>query len=153
MNKPVGRMWQWIDTTVGCWLWTGALQNKNSGYGVINIAGRKEYAHRLIWMLLNGPIPDGKLICHHCDEPRCVRPSHLYAGTQKQNVADMFRRGRANTARGERSGSSKLTAEVVLQIRRIYSGGGVSQRAVAKMFDIGKSQVNCIVNRTYWRHV
>ena len=153
MRRPVGRIWQWIDTSSACWMWTGALQNVDSGYGVVRFNDKKHYAHRLIWSLFNGPVPDGAFICHHCDEPRCVRPSHLYAGTQKENVADMFRRGRARPARGEAIGCSKLTEADVLEMRRLYSEGGISQRAAGRIFGASKSMAQAIIRRKYWRHI
>lgn len=72
----------------GCWLWTGPTDE--GGYG----RWKKSLAHRHSWQEANGPIPDGKWILHHCDNPPCVNPAHLYPGTVVENVRDMVTRGR-----------------------------------------------------------
>lgn len=78
----------------GCWLWTASVNNR--GYGVIGTdAGKRVYVHRFIYAMAFGEIPSGKEICHRCDNPRCVRPAHLMAGTHQDNMQDMIRRGRA----------------------------------------------------------
>lgn len=91
--KPV---WPRFDGQVqksdGCWLWTGHVNTW--GYGNIRVNGRWALTHRLAWERANGPIPEGLSILHRCDDPRCVRPDHLYAGTQRENVRDQVERGR-----------------------------------------------------------
>jgi len=76
----------------GCWLWAGRF-NK-AGYGTINVDAKARPAHRILYELYKGKIPNGLIICHHCDMPACVNPDHLYAGTYKDNSEDMIRRGR-----------------------------------------------------------
>ncbi len=88
----------------GCWFFMGYLSN---GYGKIpirrNCVQRDFMAHRISYELYKGPIPLGLNILHHCDVPCCVNPNHLYAGTQKENVHDMIRRGRAKNPKGPRT--------------------------------------------------
>jgi hypothetical protein len=79
-------------TESGCWIWTGTLHN--SGYGRISLTGRKELAHRHSFRLFRGELAVGMQVNHKCDNPLCVNPDHLYAGTQKQNVRDCIDRGR-----------------------------------------------------------
>src|SRR5689334_1618535 len=77
-----------------CCEWRGATLPK--GYGYFYASGRMYYAHRVAYELANGPIADGHVVRHRCDNPRCVRPSHLLAGTQKDNLRDMAERGRGH---------------------------------------------------------
>ncbi len=87
-DKLMSRVVQ-VDT--GCWEWTGPVNNK--GYGTCRILGER-YAHRASWTLANGPIPDGLVVCHKCDNPRCVNPEHMWLGTLVDNNRDMFAKGR-----------------------------------------------------------
>jgi hypothetical protein len=85
--------------TETCWLWLGATNN--SGYGYLSHRGRSYGVHRLAWELHNGrPIPKGFCCCHRCvDRPNCVNPSHLYLATQRENLAEMWAKGRARRQR------------------------------------------------------
>jgi len=76
----------------GCWLWTGATMWK--GYGAIGYFGKVLRAHRVAWELCVGPIPRGRQVLHHCDNPACVRPNHLFLGTARDNSRDMSAKGR-----------------------------------------------------------
>lgn len=77
---------------VGCWNWTGFINPK--GYGQLSFKRRTVRAHRLAWALAYGPIPDGLCVCHRCDNRRCVRPDHLFIGTNLDNMRDMVAKGR-----------------------------------------------------------
>lgn len=123
--------WGRVDKTGECWLWRGTMHH--TGYGVVSIAGKSVKAQRHAWMLAHGPIPPGLMVCHRCDNPRCVRPDHLFLGTALDNIHDAVSKGR--TARGERHRShihpesvprgsrqwnSKLTEDAVREIRAEY---------------------------------
>lgn len=86
------RFWAKVQKTKTCWLWTGSTYK--SGHGQIWNGKKLERAHRVSWRLKHGKIPKGMKVCHHCDVPGCVRPSHLFLGTQKDNMEDAARKGR-----------------------------------------------------------
>lgn len=79
-------------TPDGCWPWTGA--RNRDGYGWFAFGKKKGGAHRFALLLDGRLLTDGQIVCHHCDNPPCVRPSHLYAGTLSSNMRDAFARGR-----------------------------------------------------------
>lgn len=98
--------WKYVhEDSNGCWLWHGLRTER--GYGVVTYHGLFWRAHRLAWTLVYGPIAKGLVICHSCDTPSCVRPDHLFVGTQKQNIQDAVSKGRMLGSLGERNGMSK----------------------------------------------
>lgn len=86
----------------GCLVWSGKSFNQQ-GYGIVRHNGRNTSAHRLAWILANGPIPEGLHVCHRCDNPPCCNPEHLFIGTRKDNMQDCLAKGRFAT--GDRSGA------------------------------------------------
>lgn len=104
-----------------CWPWSGTRDRK--GYGVIRLAGGQFKAHRVTWAAFRGPIPDGMCVCHHCDNPGCINPKHLFLGTIGDNNRDMMQKGRhrwGDRPKGERHVHAVLTASLVREIRRRY---------------------------------
>jgi hypothetical protein len=95
-RRPVTeRFWKNVRKSDACWEWTA--NRSTAGYGHIKKGGRQGEqlgAHRVSWELHNGPIPPGLFVCHHCDNPRCVRPDHLFLGTTTDNVRDAICKGR-----------------------------------------------------------
>ena len=157
-------IWQKIEITASCWNWTGAKHN--GGYGVLNFNGKTVDAHRLIYEMFKGQIPDTMCVCHHCDNPSCVNPSHLFLGTKKDNAYDRAQKGRTGAniglnmkrfperrAKGERQGSAKLTESDVRAIRELYAMGNHSQRQLARQFHVGKTCIGEIVRHENWRHI
>lgn len=104
---------------VGCWEWAASIRPQ--GYGQFRLSRRiaPQYAHRISYELAFGPIPDGMLVRHRCDNPLCVRPDHLEVGTQSDNMMDAVHRGRHARAKtvGQRNGAAKLTDAQTAEIR------------------------------------
>jgi len=89
-----GRLEQYIIKTDGCWKWTGPKSGK--GYGKLAFKGKDYYAHRAMWEVIEGPIPEGMEICHWCDNPECCRPNHIFMATHKENMQDREKKHRGN---------------------------------------------------------
>lgn len=128
------------NTNNGCIEWTGSSDQK--GYGQLRIDGKLIKAHRFAWSRVNGPIPEGMLVLHSCDNPKCVNVDHLRVGTHKDNMADMDDRNRRvnRQNKGEDCVGSKLTEDQVRQIRTdnrrqidIADDYGISQSVVSKI--------------------
>lgn len=139
-------LWLRVAIGDGCWEWTGPRGTK--GYGLIQIAGVSHATHRLSWELKHGLIPDGLCILHRCDNPPCVRPSHLFLGTPGDNNRDTSAKGRNKY--GEAHGRSKLTIDQAVAIRsRRLAGESVS--SLSREFDIARGVVRQIAAGTLWR--
>jgi hypothetical protein len=108
-------------------------------------------AHRVAWTLHHGQIPDGMSICHHCDNPPCVRPDHLFVGTHGDNCRDKISKGREAHVRGSENGQAKLTEAEVLQIRALAPT--MLQQQIADKFGISRKQIWAIVHRKKWAHL
>lgn len=91
-QESIDRFWAKVEKTDSCWLWTAALNEK--GYGVFGVKKETDKAHRISWKLSKGPILNSLFVLHKCDIPNCVRPSHLFLGTNQDNVNDMIKKGR-----------------------------------------------------------
>lgn len=136
------------DLNSGCWLFSGSVCQR--GYGRIGVGHVPRLVHRVVYAEVVGPIPDGMEVCHRCDTPACVNPAHLFLGTHAENLGDMKLKGRA--ARGEKSGTGRLSESDVLEIRRLISDGA-DRGEVADAFEISCGHVRQIVTRIRWAHV
>ena len=130
----------------GCWIWNLAVTTK--GYGYIKIAGRKAFAHRVSYSIFNGEIPIGMLVCHRCDTPLCVNPTHLWLGTISDNVVDMVSKGRhAKTKNaGTKNGMAKLDVETVRTIRM----DGSKRIVLANQFGVSLTTIHNIKSGHSW---
>lgn len=128
-----------------CWEWRGPRDLY--GYGVIGHGGKTLKAHRVSWELANGPIPEGQAVCHRCDNPPCWNPSHLFSGTQQDNLRDMNQKRRGN--QGERNPQAKLTAERAAEIRALK--GQEHPRAIASRYGVSATAVRDILAGRTWR--
>lgn len=136
-----------------CWEWTATTNRVGSvvGYGVLRVYGRKCVAHRFSWFLAHGQWPE-PFCCHHCDNPRCVNPSHLFAGTHADNMADMAAKGRAFARKGSAGTNSKLTEDQVREIRRMVPKRS-SYQSIADHFGVHKTTVYKIAKGQAWAHL
>lgn len=141
--------WSKVQKTEGCWLWT-AFQAR--GYGRVAIGGRQSTgAHRVAWTLTNGLIPAGMHICHACDNPRCVRPDHLFLGTAINNAVDRERKGRRLAPKGSKHANAKLVEKQVVEIKRL--GDSVTRASLSRQFGVSVPTIQRILRGEAWRHV
>lgn len=150
-EEVVKRFWEKVENVGGdgCWIWT-AFRNLG-GYGKF-ASKTNTFAHRLSWIIANGPIPTGMIVCHRCDNPACVNPAHLFLGSHADNVADKMRKGRGRwkVHHGEQHGMHVLSESDVLEIRRLFDGEYGTQAKLARRFGVSKMQISRIVRRERW---
>lgn len=135
--------WEKVEKSDGCWIWKGCINS--SGRGTLSVLADHWLASRYAWFLTNGPIPQGKLVCHHCDNGLCVRPSHLFLGTTKTNREDAARKKRL------RYTPQKLTRGMAELIRQIYKGGDWTYPMLAVQFNVSKTHISSIIRGRYWK--
>lgn len=139
------RFWAKVDKVTdpdGCWVWVGAMNRV--GYGAVGGNTPEELAHRLSWTFQNGPIPPGMKICHHCDNRPCVRPDHLFLGTQAENVADAAQKMRWKT---------KLTASAIREIRHRYFIDGIGQSDLGREYGVSNKYIHKVVHQVRFKHI
>lgn len=157
--KPeIERFMNFIEKSpLGCWNWKGASNKK---YGTFRIGSqhngtrKQEYAHRWSYKHFIGEIDSGLFVCHKCDNKLCVNPDHLFLGTNSENILDAVAKGVkiGSPNYGERNGNSKLTADNVLEIRKL-SNQNISLRKIGKIFGISGTHVDYIVKNKNWSHI
>ena len=152
-SEQKDRFWQKVRKSDGCWEWTAA--RNGYGYGIFGPNRKTFLAHRLSWSMAHGDIPDGLHVLHHCDNPSCVRPDHLFIGTAKDNVQDMIRKGRKVMGpfpRGEDHPNTTLTEEDVRAIRRRFESGE-SRSDLARAMGVCHSTICNILHGRTWAGV
>jgi len=150
-KRPIEEsFWEKVQKTDGCWVWTGGGKT-NDGYGQLHRNGTTVRAPRLSWRIHFGQIPEGHHVLHRCDNPACVRPDHLFTGTDADNMADSRLKGRH--AHGETHGFAKLTDLLVIQIRREYACGSLGQSDLAEKYGVSRGAIQNVVEGTTWRHL
>lgn len=135
----------------GCIEYLGKTLQR-SGHVHIGYQRKPVLVHRLVWSLANGPIPDGLVVRHSCDNPPCINIDHLLLGTVADNNRDRDERGRHVALRGEDNGHHRWTAEQVLEIRRLCAAG-VDQREIARRYNTKQGVISNIHRRKVWAHL
>lgn len=163
-----------------CWLWIGKCIN-NKGYATFSFSRRLILVHRFAWVSINGEIPNGMVVCHKCDVPLCCNPDHLWIGTQMENVRDMLSKGRGPTGKkhgskthpesvprgdyhysridpsraimGEINGQSKLTDEIVKEMRQERVMTGIPYAKLGKKFGLSSGAARQAVVGITWKHI
>lgn len=134
-----------------CWPWGGASRDRH-GYGNFKIRSYQlARAHRVSYALYYGRSPGAMLVCHHCDNPKCVNPTHLFLGTVQDNSDDMVRKGRAAKMdmRGERNHAAKLDDQAVARIRDLINAG-LTNKAIALQFGVTHQLISRIRRGRSW---
>lgn len=145
------RFWMQVKSSRdNCWEWLA--YKIRGGYGSFRIGRRTYLAHRISYSISNGHVPAGLYVCHRCDNPSCVNPSHLFVGTQTDNMADCARKGRAASRAGEFNGNSTLRVSQVLDVRSRVAAGE-SGASVARLYGVDRSTINDIIRQRTWRDV
>jgi hypothetical protein len=133
----------------GCWMWQKG-KDKN-GYGICGYKKKTVKAHRLIYFLVNGEIPNKKFVCHKCDNPSCINPDHLFIASPAENSKDMTNKKRQ--ANGNQNWSSKLSIEDVLEIKRMRKEEKLSYLKISKRFKVSPHTIYAIIKKKIWKHV
>ena len=132
-----------------CWPWGGGIQKSGSTknaepYGTIRYKNKNVYAHRAAWMLLNGPVPHGLFVCHHCDNGLCCNPAHLFVGTHSDNMNDMYTKGRE---------PFKFRRRLSDRDARYIRASCYTQRKLAEMFGLSQMAIWSVIHRRTYKHV
>lgn len=157
--KPVpmvDRFWSHVDKTGECWVWSASLLKDGYGSFGMVVPGKRhrvsQGAHRVSWLLANGSIPKGMSVLHRCDVPRCVRPDHLFLGTQKDNVHDSMLKKRRASKAGSLHHMAKLKESDVVCIKR-EAENGKSHSEIALQYGVNRTAITRILNGTRWPHM
>jgi hypothetical protein len=144
---------RWSDKVLvgdGCWEWQAG--HHSYGYGTLGGKNWRAYAHRLSYQMFRGPVPSWLCVCHSCDNPNCVKPSHLFLGTKADNTHDMLAKGRQVVRFGENHPHAKLTCEEARQVRDLASAKVLSARQIGRDYGITHGIVCKIRDRELWGH-
>lgn len=137
----------------GCWIW---LMSTTDGYGRLQLGPRKVLAHRLSYETFKGPIPSGMLVCHHCDEPLCINPAHLFVGTDADNSRDKVAKRRhsfgpkhSTWMRGTNHYNARFTEADIQRIRADTRKPAI----IAAEYGVCDSHIYQIQQRRIWKYV
>jgi hypothetical protein len=155
-EAQVASFWSRVDKSGSCWIWTKGKNGKDekSAYGIVWFNGYRHKCHRLAFRLIKGPIPEGLLVCHTCDNPPCCNPAHLFVGTPKDNSDDARAKGRLHREMGSARYNAILTEEAVAEIKagaptRRYGWG----RMMARKYGVCPTAINNVIRGRRWKQV
>lgn len=135
----------------GCWLWNAGVFG--SGYGAFGLNGSVVSAHRAAWIIFRGELPAGIHVLHDCDVKLCVNPEHLHLGTNSDNLKEAYDRELRHARKGADHFKSRLTDDVVREVRQKHAEGNVTYEALSKQYGISnQSMRDAIIGKT-WKHV
>lgn len=144
------RFWAKVQKTATCWFWTAAKTDR--GYGSFcNRFGHTIGAHIFSYELHKGQAYG--YVCHTCDNPACVNPDHLFLGSQLDNMGDCRAKGRNAIHYGEQNGRSKLTVDVVKQIKAKAEWKRGEKAAMARQLGVSHTVIKDIIQGNRWSHV
>lgn len=138
-----------VNAETGCREWTSAIV---CGYGQLSVGNKPARAHRAAYQEWVGQIPDGMLICHRCDNKRCIEPTHLFLGTHQDNMTDKMAKGRHVSIKGSGHANAKLTYNDVIGIRYAVAMAGCSQQSMAESFGVSQGTIQRMVTGERWGH-
>lgn len=145
-EQKVSRLSEYFEKYVirdeNCWGWKG--KRKLDGRGALNFEKKSIQAHRASWIIHFGKIPDKKLVCHHCDNPICTNPKHLFLGTSSENIVDAIKKNRKSTA--------KLRMVDVIEIKKMLKNN-IPGNIIANKFNVDPMTISDIKLNKTWRHV
>lgn len=134
-----------------CWNWIGPKTSR--GYGQFKVDGKNVLAHRYAYYLVHQYLPKNKeYICHHCDNPACVNPFHLFLGTQTDNMRDMISKGRGANVAGSNNPRATITDRVVTEIRDMWDKG-VSTNQISELLNVSMHTIHNILSGRTWTHL
>ena len=140
--------WENVEKSDDCWLWKPAIGTDR--YGDLRVGAKRQRAHRFSYELHHGPIPPGMFVCHRCDCPACVNPTHLFLGTCADNSADMVAKDRG--PRGERQGGAILSEAAAVAIRQ-RRDAGEAVRDLAHEYGVTAATIYAVAARKNWKYL
>jgi len=139
-SKYIMRMIEYLTEDGDCWVWTKACDTQ--GYGRMWGGDRLISIHQEMYKIFIGPIPAGMVVMHSCDNPKCGRPMHLSAGTQKENLEDMTKKGRRCI--GDTHANSKISDKEVREIKDLLKSGLFTQKEIGNFYGVTNKNISLI---------
>ena len=141
------RFWSKVNKTEDCWNFS-SIPSHQYGELAKDRLGHRVLAHRYSWQIHFGDIPDNMLVCHRCDNTRCVNPEHLYLGTYLDNNKDRAVKNRSNPLKGDKNPCTKIKDDDIISIRDKYSSKLFTQQQLADIYNVSQGQISRIIKKT-----